>query len=137
MIMVNIEKLSEEDQRKYTEFQEYIKQQVLSSAKKDRSGKVTNAQDFELSAIKLNKGKVKVIPTISQTPPANLVQLSTISDRFERVFYEQNSLVASVITRLVKVEGKRVINNITDEYPLRRFTRGFAFNHIDTTRSFT
>jgi hypothetical protein len=23
----------------------------------------------------LNKGKVKVIPTISQTPPANLVQL--------------------------------------------------------------
>jgi vacuolar-type H+-ATPase subunit B/Vma2 len=75
MIMVNIEKLSEEDQRKYTEFQEHIKQQFLSSAKKDRSGKVTNAQDFELSAIKLNKGKVKVIPTISQTPPANLVQL--------------------------------------------------------------
>jgi hypothetical protein len=41
VIMVNIEELSEEDQRKYTELQEYIKQQFLSSTKKDRSGKVT------------------------------------------------------------------------------------------------
>jgi hypothetical protein len=39
--MVNIEELSEEDQRKYTELQEYIKQQFLSGAKKDCSGKVT------------------------------------------------------------------------------------------------
>jgi predicted peroxiredoxin len=31
--MVNIEELSEEDQRKYTELQEYIKQQFLSGAK--------------------------------------------------------------------------------------------------------
>jgi hypothetical protein len=29
VIMVNIEELSEEDQRKYTELQEYIKQQFL------------------------------------------------------------------------------------------------------------
>jgi hypothetical protein len=41
VIMVNIEELSEEDQRKYTELQEYIKQQFLFGAKKDRSGKVT------------------------------------------------------------------------------------------------
>jgi hypothetical protein len=39
--MVNIEDLSEEDQMKYNELQEYIKQQFLSGARKDRSGKVT------------------------------------------------------------------------------------------------
>jgi hypothetical protein len=39
--MVNIEELSEENQRKYIELQEYIKQQFLSGARKDRSGKVT------------------------------------------------------------------------------------------------
>jgi hypothetical protein len=87
MIMVNIEKLGEEDQRKYTEQQEYIKKQFLSSAKKDRSGKVTFTQDFELSAIKLNKDKVKVIPNVSQTPPPDLfTQLFAITDRFERAF---------------------------------------------------
>jgi hypothetical protein len=32
--MVNIEDLGEEDQRKYIELQEYIKQQFLSGAKK-------------------------------------------------------------------------------------------------------
>jgi hypothetical protein len=73
MIMVNIEELSEEDQRKYTELQEYIKQQFLSGAKKDRSGKVTLNQDFELPAIKLNKDKVEVLPTVSQASPPNLV----------------------------------------------------------------
>jgi hypothetical protein len=105
--MVNIEELSEENQRKYTELQEYIKQQFLSSAKKDRSGKVTLNQDFELPAIKLNKDKVEVIPTVSQTSPPDLVkQLSKI----ERAFNDQSSLVASVVTRLEKIEGKRVIN---------------------------
>jgi hypothetical protein len=54
--MVNIEELSEEDRRKYTELQEYIKQQFLSSTKKDRSSKVMLNQDFELPVIKLNKG---------------------------------------------------------------------------------
>jgi hypothetical protein len=99
--MVNIEELSEEDQRKYTELQEYIKQQFLSGAKKDRSGKVTLNQDFELPAIKLNKDKVEVIPTVSQASPPDLVtQLSAITDRFERVFNDQISLVASVVTRL-------------------------------------
>ena len=68
VIMVNIEELSEEDQRKYMELQEYIKQQFLSGVKKDRSGKVTIAQDFELPAIKLNNNKVEVIPAVSQTP---------------------------------------------------------------------
>jgi hypothetical protein len=118
MIMVNIEERSEEDQRKYTELQEYIKQQFLSDAKKDRSGKMTLNQDFELSAIKLNKDKVEVIPTVSQASPPDLVtQLSAITDRFERAFNDQSSLVASVITRLEKMEGKRVINISNDDIP--------------------
>jgi hypothetical protein len=97
MIMVNIEELSKEDHRKYIELQEYIKQQFLSSAKKDRSCKVMIAQEFELPAINMNKDKVEVIPTVSQTPPSDLIaQLSTISDKFKRAFHYQNSLVASV-----------------------------------------
>jgi DNA-binding protein YbaB len=59
MIMVNIEELSEEYQRKYSELQEYIKQQFLSGAKKDRSGKVTLNQDFELLAIKLKMTRLR------------------------------------------------------------------------------
>jgi hypothetical protein len=65
---------------------------------------VTIAQDFELSAIKLNKDKVDVIPIVSQTALVDLVtQLSTISDRFEHVFNDQSSLVASVVTCLEKI----------------------------------
>jgi hypothetical protein len=116
--MVKIEELSEEDQRKYMELQEYMKQKFLSSAKKDRSEKVTLNQDFELPAIKLNKDKVEVIPTISQASPPDLVtQLSAITDRFERVFNDQSSLVASVVTLLEKIEGKRVINISNDGIP--------------------
>jgi hypothetical protein len=101
VIMVNIEELSEEDQRKYTELQEYIKQKFLSSAKKDRSGKVTLNQDFELSAIKLNRDKVEVIPTVSEASPPDLdTQLSATTDRFERTFNDQSSFIASVVTRL-------------------------------------
>jgi DNA-binding protein YbaB len=59
VIMVNIEELSEEDQRKYTELQEYIKQQFLSGAKKDCLGKVTIAQEFELTRIEINKDKAE------------------------------------------------------------------------------
>jgi hypothetical protein len=103
VIMVNIEELSEEDQRKYTELQEYIKQQFLPGAKKDRSGKVTLNQDFELPAFKLNKDRVEVIPTVSQASPPDLVtQLTTITDKFECAFNDQSSLVASVVTRLEK-----------------------------------
>jgi hypothetical protein len=87
VIMVNIEELSEEYQRKNTELQEYIKQQFLSGATKDRSGKVTLYPYFELPTIKLNKDKVKVIPTVSQASPPDLVtQLSAITDRFEGAF---------------------------------------------------
>jgi hypothetical protein len=112
--MVNNEELSEEDQRKYMELQEYIKQQFLSGAKKDRSGKVTLKQDFELPAIKLNKDKVEVIPTVSQTSPSDLAtQLSAI----EHAFNDQISLVASFVTRLEKVEGQRVINISNDGIP--------------------
>jgi hypothetical protein len=118
VIMVNIEELNEEDQRKYTELQEYIKQQFLSGARKDRSGKVTLNQDFELPAIKLNKDKVEVIPTVSQASPPDLVtQLTAITDRFERAFNDQSSLVASVVTRLEKIEGERVINISNDGIP--------------------
>jgi hypothetical protein len=118
VIMVNIEELSEEDQRKYTELQEYIKQQFLSGAKKDRSGKVTLNQNFELPAIKLNKDKVEVIPTVSRASPPNLVtQLSNITDRFECAFNDQSSLVASVVTHLEKIEGKRIINISNDGIP--------------------
>jgi hypothetical protein len=45
--MVNIEDLSEEEQMKYNELQEYIKQWFLSSARKDCSGKVMMTQYFE------------------------------------------------------------------------------------------
>jgi hypothetical protein len=68
---------------------------------------VTLNQDFELLAIKLNKDKVEVIPTVSQDL---VTQLSAITDRFERAFNDQSSLVASVVTRLEKIEGKHVIN---------------------------
>jgi hypothetical protein len=82
VIMVNIEELSEEDQMKYMELQEYIKQQFLLGAKKDHSGKVTLNQNFELPAIKLNKDKVEVIPTVSQTSPPDLAtQLLTVNFR--------------------------------------------------------
>jgi hypothetical protein len=99
VIMVNIKELSEEDQRKYTELQEYIKQQFLSGAKKDHSGKVTLTQDFELPTIKLNNNRVEVIPTVSQTSPDLVTQLSAITDRFERAFNDHSSLDASVVTR--------------------------------------
>jgi hypothetical protein len=40
-----------------------------------------------LLAIKLNKDKVEVIPTVSQASPPDLVtQLSAITDRFECAF---------------------------------------------------
>jgi hypothetical protein len=118
VIMVNIEELSEEDQRKYTELQEYIKQQFLFDANKDRSGKVTLNQDFELSSIKLNKDKVEVIPDVSQASPLDLVmQLYAITNKFERAFNDQSSLVASVVTHLEKIEGKRVINIYNDGIP--------------------
>jgi hypothetical protein len=64
IIMVSIVELSEEDQRKYVALQEHVKQQFLSGAKKDRQGKATLPQDFELPAIKLNNDKVEVIITI-------------------------------------------------------------------------
>jgi hypothetical protein len=57
-------------------------------------------QNFELPAIKLNKDKVEVIPTVSQTsPPYLATQLSAI----ERAFNDQSSLVATVVTHLEKI----------------------------------
>jgi hypothetical protein len=116
-IMLNIEELNEEDQRKYTELQEEIKQHFLSGTKKDHSGKVTFFQDFELPAIELNKDKVEVIPYVSQTPPPDLVTQLSITDRFERAFNDHSSLVASVVTHLEKIEGKHVINISNDGIP--------------------
>jgi hypothetical protein len=118
VVIVNIEELSEEDQRKYMELQEYIKKQFLSGAKKNRSGKVTLNQDFELPAIKLNKDKDEVIAIVSQASPLDLVtQLSAITNRFEHAFNDQSSLVASVVTLLEKIEGKCVINISNDSIP--------------------
>jgi subtilisin family serine protease len=113
--MVNLEELSKEDQRKYTELQEYIKKQFLSSAENGHLGKVTIA-DFELLTIKLNKDKFEVIPTIIQPPSDLVTQFSVISDNFDRAFNDQNSFVASVITRLEKVEDKRISSDIPDDF---------------------
>jgi hypothetical protein len=106
LIMVNIEDLSKEDQRKYTVLQEYIKQQFLSGARKDRSGKVTMTQDFELPAIKVNNDKIEVITTVSKPEIDLSTKLTEISDKFERVFSNQHSQVAKMFARLAKIEGK-------------------------------
>jgi hypothetical protein len=75
---------------------------------------VTLNHDFELPAIKPNKDKVEVIPNVSQASPPDLVtQLSTI----ECGFNDQSSLVASVVTCLEKILGKRVINISNDGIP--------------------
>jgi hypothetical protein len=110
-IMVNIEDLSEEDQRKYTELQEYIKQEFLSGARKDRSGKVMMTQDFELPAIKVNNDKIEVITTISKPETDLSTKLTKISDKFERAFSNQHSQVANMIARLEKIEGKSSSSN--------------------------
>jgi hypothetical protein len=89
--MVNIEDLIEEDQRKYTELQEYIKQQFISSARKDRSGKVTMTQDFQLPAIKVNNDKIEVITTVSKPETDLSTKITELSDKFERVFNNQHS----------------------------------------------
>jgi hypothetical protein len=99
--MVNIE----EDQRKYTELQEYIKQQFLSGARKDHSCKVTMTQDFELPTIKVNNDKIEVI-TVRKPETDLSTKLTELFDKFERVFSNQHSQVAKMITRLEKVEGK-------------------------------
>jgi hypothetical protein len=104
--MVNIEELSEEDQRKYIELQEYIKQKFLSGVRKDRSGKVTMTQDFELPAIKVNNDKIEVIATINKPETDLSTKLTELSDKFERAFSNQHSQVAKMIARLEKVEGK-------------------------------
>jgi hypothetical protein len=104
--MVNIEDLSEEDQRKYTELQEYIKQQFLSGARKDRSGKVTMTQNFELSAIKVNNDKIEVIAIVSKPETDLSMKITEISNKFERAFINQHSQVAKMIARLEKIEGK-------------------------------
>jgi hypothetical protein len=104
--MVNIEDLSEEDQRKYIELQEYIKQKFLSGARKDRSGKATITQDFELPAITVNNDKIEVITTVSKPKTDLSTKLTELSDKFEPVFSNRYSQVAKMIARLEKVEGK-------------------------------
>jgi hypothetical protein len=101
--MVNIEHLSKEDQRKYTELQEYIKQQLLFGARKDRSGKVTMTQDFELPAIKVTNDKIEVITTVSKPGTDLSTKLTELFDKFKRVFSNQHSPVAKMIARLEKV----------------------------------
>jgi hypothetical protein len=109
VIMVNIEELSEEDQRKYTKLQEYIKHQFLSSAKKDRSSMVTMTQESELS-IKVNNDNIEVITTISKPEIDLSTKLVALSDKFKRAFSNYHSPDASMITRLEKVEGSSSFN---------------------------
>jgi hypothetical protein len=98
---------------------------------------VTLNQDFELPPIKLNKDKVEVIPTVSQASPRDLVaQLSNITDRFECAFNDQSSLVASVVTQLEKIEGKRVINIFNDGIP-QVDSQGVLHATTSATGSFT
>jgi hypothetical protein len=96
-IMVNIEDRSEEDQRKYTELHEYIKQQFLSGARKDRSGKVTMTQDFEMPAIKINNDKIEVITTVSKPETDLSMKITEISDKFKRAFSNKHIQVARII----------------------------------------
>jgi hypothetical protein len=95
--MVNIEDLSEEDQRKYTE------QQFLTSARKDRSCKVTMTQDFEMPAIKINNDKIEVITTLSKPETELSMKITEISDKFKRAFSNQQSQVARIIPHLEKI----------------------------------
>jgi hypothetical protein len=105
-ITVNIEDLSEEDQRKYIKLQEYIKQEFLSGARKDRLGKVMMTQDFELPAIKVNNDKIEVITTVSKPETDLSMKITEISHKFEHAFSNQHSPVAKMIARLEKIEGK-------------------------------
>jgi hypothetical protein len=79
--------------------QEYIKQQFLSGARKDHSGKVMMTQDFELPAIKVNNDKIEVITTVSKPQTDLSTKLTEISDKFERAFSNQHSQVAKMIAR--------------------------------------
>jgi hypothetical protein len=107
--MVNIEDLSEEDQRKYTELQEYIKKQFLSGARKDRSRKVTMTQDFELTAIKVNNDKIEVITTVSKPKTDLSMKITEIYDKFKHAFSNQHSQVAKMIARLEKLRVKVIV----------------------------
>jgi hypothetical protein len=107
--MVNTQELSEEEQRKYIELQECIKQEFLSSTRKVRSSKVTMTQDFELPAIKVNNDKIEVITTVSKPETDLSMKLTEISDKFEHDFSNQHSQVARTIAQLEKVEGKAVV----------------------------
>jgi hypothetical protein len=61
------------------------------------------------------------------------MQLSTIFDKFECAFSDQNSLVASVITHLEKVEGKRVVNNIHNHNIPQVDSRGALHSTMSAT----
>jgi hypothetical protein len=113
--MVNIEDLSAEDQRKYTELHEYIKQQFLSSVRKDRSDKVTMTQDFEMPAIKINNDKIEVITTVSKPETELSMKITEISVKFKRAFSNQHSQVARIIPRLEKIEGKSSSSSFSND----------------------
>ena len=97
--MTSIEELNEEDQRKYAALQKHVKQQFLSGAKKGRQVKATISQDFELLAIKLNNDMVEVITTVSNPESDLSTKLAAMTDKFDRAFSNQSSLVAGMIAR--------------------------------------
>jgi hypothetical protein len=123
-IMVNIEELSEENKRKYIELREYIKQQFLSGARKDCSGKVTMTQDFELPATKVNNDKIEVITTVSKPETDLSTKLTELSDKFECAFSNQHSQIAKMIAHLEKVEGKCSSLNFPNDSILQLDSQG-------------
>jgi hypothetical protein len=56
--------------------------------------------------IKVNNDKIEIITTVSKSETDLSMKLTKLSDKFECAFSNQHSQVASMITRLEKVEGK-------------------------------
>jgi hypothetical protein len=132
-IMVNIEELSEEDQRMYTELQGYMKHQFLSAARKDRSGKVTMTREFDLSAIKVNNDKIEVSTVVSESETDLSMKLTELSDKFERAFSNQHSKVATMFTRLEKVEGKNSSFNFPNDSMPQLVSQGVLQTNLSAT----
>jgi hypothetical protein len=59
--------------------------------------------------VKLNSEKVEVITTVSQLESDPSTNLSAMSDKFDRAFSNQNSLVSSMITHLENLRVKVVV----------------------------
>ena len=103
--MASIEDLGEEEQRRYVALQEHIKQQFLAGIKKDRHGKISREQEFEMPAIKLNKDKIEVVTAVSDSPP----DFAALNSKLDAVIKNQSDMYDHIGTRLDAIEkGKKV-----------------------------